>query len=112
MVTAAAQGLQHSWGPWLISAASIAWVSPRSFTVGLVSCLHYFFKSRASICIFLWEDQVLVAICSFKNPDPAALEGSSARKQRHGGEETNARARQFHSIQDALLHLLYFIFHF
>lgn len=31
--------LQHSWGPWLISAASVAWVSLCSFTVGLVSCL-------------------------------------------------------------------------
>lgn len=47
-----------------------------------------------------------------QSPAPAALEAGSARKQRHGGEETNARARQFHSIQDALLHLLYFIFHF
>lgn len=30
---------RHSWAPRLISAASRAWISPCSFTVGLVSCL-------------------------------------------------------------------------
>lgn len=70
-----------------------------------------FLKSHASIWIFSWEDQILVAICWFKSLALAGLVASSVREQRHGGEETSARARQFHSIQDALLHLLYFMFH-
>lgn len=65
-----------------------------------------FFKSHASIWISRGRIRCWQHFGGFK----ARLVASSAREQ--SGEETNARARQFHSIEDALLDLLYFMFHF